>query len=232
MRILLMASAFNSLTQRVLVELEDRGHAVAVELALDDDCWREALRRHTPDLVVAPMLTTAIPEEVWSARTCLVVHPGPPGDRGPSALDWALHEGVERWGVAVLQAEAEMDAGPVWASASFPVPPVGKSDLYRGEVADAALEAVLLAVERFACGAHVPRRHPPAADGGGPGWRPYLGQEVRRIDWSRDSTGTVLRKLRAADSRPGVLEVFLGGEWYLHGGHVEDRLRGRPGRVL
>ncbi|HEX5567484.1 MAG TPA: enoyl-CoA hydratase-related protein, partial [Streptomyces sp.] len=111
-------------------------------------------------------------------------------------------------------------------------PPVGKSDLYRGEVADAALEAVLLAVERFACGAHVPRRHLPAADGGGPGRRPYLDQEVRRVDWSRDSTETVLRKLRAADSRPGVLEVFLGGEWYLHGGHFEDRLRGRPGRVL
>jgi putative two-component system hydrogenase maturation factor HypX/HoxX len=227
MRILLMASAFNSLTQRVLVELEDRGHAVAVELALTDGCWRAALRRHDPELVVAPMLTTAIPEDVWSARTCLVVHPGPPGDRGPSALDRAVQEGVERWGVTVLQAEARMDAGPVWASASFPVPPVGKSDLYRGEASDAALEAVLLAVERFASGAYVPSR-----PRGGPGMRPYLRQEERRIDWERDSTEEVLRRLRAADSRPGVLDSFEGGEWYLHGGHFEDRLRGRPGEVL
>jgi putative two-component system protein, hydrogenase maturation factor HypX/HoxX len=35
------------------------------------------------------------------------------GDRGPSSLDWALLLGLERWGVTVLQAEAEMDAGPV-----------------------------------------------------------------------------------------------------------------------
>ena len=34
MRILLLASAYNSLTQRVHVELAGRGHEVAVELVL------------------------------------------------------------------------------------------------------------------------------------------------------------------------------------------------------
>lgn len=34
MHILLAASAFNSLTQRVHAELRDRGHSVVVELAL------------------------------------------------------------------------------------------------------------------------------------------------------------------------------------------------------
>ncbi|MET8679003.1 hydrogenase maturation protein [Streptomyces sp. NPDC004647] len=229
MHILLVASAFNSLTQRVHAELADRGHTVAMEPALGEASIVEAVRRHAPRLVVAPILTTAIPEDVWSAHTCLIVHPGPPGDRGPSALDWALHEGAERWGVTVLQAEAEMDAGPVWASASCAVPPVGKSDLYRGEVADAAVEAVLLAVERFASGTYVPR---PQNPDDGRGQRRYFGQDLRRIDWASDPTGTVLRKLRAADSQPGVLDAFLGGEWYLHGGHPEDRLCGRPGEVL
>ncbi|MFM9745857.1 hydrogenase maturation protein, partial [Streptomyces brasiliscabiei] len=42
----------------------------------------------------------------------------------------------------------------------------------------------------------------------------------------------VLRKLRAADSQPGVLDGLLGGEWYLHGGHPEGELRGRPGELL
>ncbi|WFB06357.1 enoyl-CoA hydratase-related protein [Streptomyces sp. LX-29] len=232
MVILLLASAFNSLTQRVFAELSDRGHRVAVELALGEESVREALHRHVPDLVVAPMLTTAIPEDVCAARPCLVVHPGPPGDRGPSSLDRALQEGVERWGVTVFQAEAAWDAGPVWASASFAVPPgVGKSDLYRGEVADAALEAVSTAVERFAAGGFRPTPQPPDADGGH-AVRPYLRQEERRIDWEREPTEAVLRKLRAADSRPGVRDAFLGGEWYLHGGHPEDRLHGRPGWVL
>ncbi|MBW5484877.1 formyltransferase family protein, partial [Streptomyces bambusae] len=226
MHILLVASAFNSLTQRVHAELRDHGHRVAVELALPGVSPAGAVDRHDPDLVIAPMLRTALPEEVWSARTCLIVHPGPPGDRGPSSLDHALHDGVGRWGVTVLQANAEMDAGDIWAFAECPVPPVGKSDLYRGEIADAALEAVLLAVERFASGTYVPRPQAPARV------RPLLRQQERRIDWAADSTERVLRLLRAADSRPGVLDELLGAPWYLHGGHPEDRLRGRPGDLL
>ncbi|WP_330356922.1 enoyl-CoA hydratase-related protein [Streptomyces chartreusis] len=233
MQILLVASAFNSLTQRVHAELRDRGHKVAVELALPDRSLTEAVRRHAPQLVVAPMLRTAVPEEVWSAHTCLIVHPGPLGDRGPSSLDWAIHEGAERWGVTVLQAAAEMDAGDVWASVPCRVPPVAKSDLYRGEVADAALTAVLLAVERFAGGTHVPAAQDEAGLAGAPvRVRPYLDQSVRRIDWAADTTETVVRKLRAADSQPGVLDLLLGGEWYLHGGHPESTLRGRPGELL
>ncbi|MFJ1732638.1 hydrogenase maturation protein [Streptomyces sp. NPDC088254] len=233
MHILLVASAFNSLTQRVHAELRDHGHTVAVELALPESSLTEVVRRHAPRLVVAPMLKTAIPREVWSAYTCLVVHPGPVGDRGPSSLDWAIQEGVDRWGVTVLQAGEEMDAGDVWACVPCALPPAGKSDLYRNEVADAALTAVLLAVERFASGAYTPQPQEPAAPGhAGPRTRPYLDQSVRRVDWAEDATETVLRKLRAADSQPGVLDVLLGGEWYLHGGHPESELRGRPGALL
>ncbi|MER6411310.1 hydrogenase maturation protein [Streptomyces humidus] len=233
MHILLLASAFNSLTQRVHAELRDHGHRVAVELALPGGSMPEAVRRHAPQLVVAPMLKSAIPEEVWAAYPCFVVHPGPVGDRGPSSLDWAIHEGVDAWGVTVLQADAEMDAGDVWATVPCRLPEVSKSELYRGEIADAALEAVLLAVERFAGGAYVPRGQD--ADRAAEArlrTRPYMDQSVRRIDWSEDSTRTVLRKLRAADSQPGVLDTLLGGEWYLHGGHPEGVLRGRPGELL
>ncbi|WP_079102434.1 hydrogenase maturation protein [Streptomyces sp. TP-A0356] len=226
MYILLVASAFNSLTQRVHAELRDRGHTVAVELALSDGSLTDAVRRHGPHLVLAPMLKTAIPQEVWSAYPCFIVHPGPVGDRGPSSLDWAIQEGGERWGVTVLQAQEEMDAGDVWASVACPLPPVAKSDLYRNEIADAALGAVLLAVERFASGTYTPLAQEAART------RPYLDQSVRRIDWDADSTQTVVRKLRAADSQPGVLDVLFGDEWYLHGGHPEDVLRGAPGQLL
>ncbi|MFF7258844.1 enoyl-CoA hydratase-related protein [Streptomyces sp. NPDC008159] len=231
MDILLVASAFNSLSQRVYAELSDRGHRVDVVLASHGtDAVLAAVREARPELIVAPMLRTALPEEVWREHTCLIVHPGPPGDRGPSSLDWAIAEGAAHWGVTVLQAEAGMDAGDVWAAESFPVPPVGKSDLYRGEVADAASAAVLSAVQRYADGSFKPR---PQSD---PGirvvWRDFFRQERRRIDWGSDSTETVLRKLRAADSQPGVLDELLGREVFLHGGHAEDRLRGAPGELL
>ncbi|MFD9336823.1 hydrogenase maturation protein [Streptomyces sp. NPDC060028] len=226
MHVLLVASAFNSLTQRVHAELRDHGHSVAVELALPHVSLADAVRRHRPDLVLAPMLKSAVPEEVWSAHTCLIVHPGPVGDRGPSSLDWAVQERATRWAVTVLQANGEMDAGDVWASVECALPQEGKSALYRGEIADAALEAVLLAVDRFASGSHVPA---PQTAGRA---RPAMRQQDRRIDWATDGTERVLRMLRAADSRPGVRDELLGGTWFLHGGHPEDRLRGRPGELL
>lgn len=232
MRILLVASAFNSLTQRVFAELGDLGHHLAVHLAAGDEALRAAVRDHEPDLLLAPMLKTAIPRDVWSARPCLIVHPGPPGDRGPSSLDWAVHEGAATWGVTVLQANEVMDGGGVWAAASCPLPEEGKSDLYRNEVADAAMRAVLLAVERFA-----DRGYRPQAQSG-PDWdapdhtRPAMRQELRRIDWSHEPTESVLRKLRAADSQPGVRDLLLGEWWFLHGGFPEERLRGQPGELL
>ncbi|MFB7917164.1 enoyl-CoA hydratase-related protein [Streptomyces sp. NPDC056061] len=232
MRILLIASAVNSLTQRVFAELGEAGHTVAVELALGEESLREAVRRYAPELVLAPMLTTAIPRDVWSAYTCLVVHPGPVGDRGPSSLDWAIHEGAREWGVTVLQADAEMDAGDVWASVPCALPSVGKSDLYRGEIGDAAVEAVLLAVRRLTSGRYLPRPQGGDDRGGTRRTRPYFDQSLRRIDWASDTGETVLRTLRAADSQPGVLDVIAGDEWYLHGGGAEDTLRGRPGEIL
>ncbi|WP_329112765.1 enoyl-CoA hydratase-related protein [Streptomyces sp. NBC_01353] len=226
MRILLIASSFNSLTQRVLVELRDRGHTVPVEVTPDGAAVRAAVARHAPDLIVAPMLKAVVPRDVWTAHRCLIVHPGPVGDRGPSSLDRAIQEGVDEWGVTVLQADGEMDAGDVWASVAFRVPEVGKSDLYRNELSDAAVAAVLLAVERVAAG------DTPHPQTGAIRALPALRQEQRAISWADDTTETVLRILRAADSQPGVRDHLLGAEWFLHGGHAEDGLRGRPGELL
>src|SRR6516165_3562968 len=232
MRILLSASAYNSMTQRVHAELAGWGAEISVELALSDEVMRDGVRRYDPDLIITRMPTTAIPEDIWPARPCLIVHPGPVGDRGPSSLDWAVMAGERRWGVTVLQANAEMDAGDIWASAEFTLPAEGKSSVYRTEVADAAAAAVLLAVERFAGG----RYRPEPLDYRRPGvWgqcRPPCRQADRSIGWQADPTEAVLARLRAADSAPGVLDVLGGAEYYLVGGYPEDELRGPPGAIL
>jgi putative two-component system hydrogenase maturation factor HypX/HoxX len=232
MRILLISSAYNSMTQRAHVELADRGHEVSVELALGDEVMRDAVRRFDPDLVIAPMLTTAIPADIWSARHCFIIHPGPRGDRGPSSLDWAIMNGAGRWGVTVLQANAEMDAGDIWSSVEFPVPRCSKSSLYRTEVADAALDALLLAVTRFEKGSYRPEPLDYSRPGVAGRRRPPCRQEHRRIDWPAEPTSSVLAKLRAADSRPGVLDMIGEAEYFLFGGHEEDHLRGDPGAIV
>jgi putative two-component system hydrogenase maturation factor HypX/HoxX len=208
MRILLLTHAFNSLTQRLGAELQARGHEISIEFDIADSVAAEAVALFRPDLIVAPYLRRAIPESIWRRHVCLVVHPGIVGDRGPSALDWALQEGAAAWGVTVLQAEAEMDAGPIWATAEFPLRAAKKSSIYRNEVTGAAVDAVLAAVDKFVAG----RKPVPLAawsDARGT-LRPLMQQGERAIDWPRDDTATVLRKINAADGFPGVADKMFG----------------------
>ena len=215
MRILLLAHSFNGLTQRLWCELADRGHEVSLELDIADEVTREAVRLHAPDVVLAPFLKRAIPEDVWRRVPCWIVHPGIPGDRGPAALDWAILEERREWGVTVLEATAEYDAGDVWGSASYPMREATKASLYRDETTNAAVRAVLAALERRAAGQ---RPTPLAAlDPATAGtWHPAPKQAERRVDWARDDTATVLAKLRAADSTPGVLDAILDEACHLY----------------
>src|SRR5512133_779408 len=207
MRILFLASAHNSLSQRAWIALTELGHDVGVEVVDSGAAMEAAVATHRPDLVVCPMLKKLIPESVWSTHRCLVVHPGPLGDRGPSSLDWAI------------------ESGAVGASRTFPMRAAGKSSLYRHEVRRAAVEAIVEAMERIvepgAAGVRVAGED-----------RPLMTQEVRAIDWSTDPTDTVVRKLRAAEGHPGVLDTVQGTEFHLFGVHRERGLRGAPGAVI
>jgi len=229
-RILLLAHSFNSLTQRLWIELEDWGHEVSLELDVNDAVTLDAVRRWSPDVVVAPFLKRAIPETVWRTVPCLVVHPGIVGDRGPAALDWAVQEGEVRWGVTVLQANAVMDAGDVWASVEFDMRAASKGSLYRNEVTEAAVTAVHTALDAITRGSHpTPLSAMPSVRGRA---RPLMRQADRAIDWKVDSTGTVLRKLRAADGTPGVADDILGLRVHCYDGHSEGTLRGTAGEVI
>jgi putative two-component system hydrogenase maturation factor HypX/HoxX len=226
MRILLLTHAFNSLTQRLGVELRQRGHTVSVEFDISDSVTEEAVSLFAPDLIVAPYLRRAVPESVWARQVCLIVHPGIVGDRGPSALDWAIEKGLAQWGVTVLQAEAGMDAGPVWASTNFCLRAAKKASVYRHEVTQAATDAVLQAVERFASGIFMPVR-PVSSQ-----WRPLMKQTERAINWQRDDSATVLRKINAADGFPGVADSLFGQPCHLFDACLEARLQGQPGEVI
>ena len=231
MRILLLTHAFNSLTQRLGAELSQRGHEISIEFDIADSVTEEAVALFRPHLIVAPYLRRAIPESVWSRHVCLIVHPGIPGDRGPSALDWAIQEGVAEWGVTVLQAEAEMDAGPIWASTKFPMRLTKKSSVYRNEVTQAATSAVLQAVQRFESGDFLPQALATLSNVHGR-VRPLMKQQHRSLDWQRDDSATVLRKIRAADGFPGVADSLFDQPCHLFDAWPEATLRGTPGTLI
>ncbi len=241
MKLLLLCHAFNGLTQRLHGALREAGHDVTVELDIADAVTEEAVALAEPDLVIAPFLKRRIPESVWSVRPCLVVHPGPPGDRGPAALDWAVLRGDAQGGVTVLQATGEYDAGPVWAWGAFPLRgDASKASLYRHEVTQAAVEAVLEAVGRHRPGSSPPAALPalPAPPAWGGGWQGPVPADQRRIDWTADDSDCVLRKIRSADGHPGVADVLFGRSCRLHDAHpvtaatLQRAPAGLPGDVV
>ncbi len=225
MRILLLTHSFNSLAQRLYCELADLGHELSVEFDIGDEVSVEAVALFAPDLIVAPFLKRAIPESIWAKHVCLVVHPGVVGDRGPSALDWAIQQGLREWGVTVLQAEAVLDAGPVWAAATFPMRAGRKSSIYRNEVTEAAVVAVRAAVDRFQAGNFAPKRVPGLA-------HPPMTQADRALDWTRDSTAAILARVNAGDGFPGVADELFGEPVRLFDAWPEATLTGEPGSLL
>jgi putative two-component system hydrogenase maturation factor HypX/HoxX len=228
MRILLLAHAFNGLSQRLYVELCRDGHEVSVELDIHDRVTGEAAQLWKPDVVLAPFLKRALPPSLWRRHLCFIVHPGPPGDRGPSSLDWAILRGVDTWGVTVLQAQAELDAGPVWGSAQFTMRSARKSSVYRNEVTEGAVGAVRAALARVEAG------QGPLLDAlfEANGWQPPMRQAARAIAWLRDDTALVMRKIHSADGSPGVLDQIFGRPFRLFDASPEPKLTGAPGTVI
>jgi putative two-component system hydrogenase maturation factor HypX/HoxX len=231
MRILFLAHSFNSLTQRLYVELTAAGHEVSIEFDINDRVTEEAAELFAPDLIVAPFLKRAIPMAVWSRYRSIVIHPGIPGDRGPSALDRAILRGEREWGVTALQANAEMDAGDVWASATFPMREASKSSLYRNEVTETAVACIKETIARIRRGEQPTPQDASRRDMPGRPW-PALRQSERAIDWRLDATETVLRKIRASDGSPGVLDEIAGIACYLFDAHEEGSFVGEPGALV
>jgi putative two-component system hydrogenase maturation factor HypX/HoxX len=232
LRILFVTSAHNSLSQRCYIALTEMGHEVTVQVVDSSDLIESAVEVHKPDLVVCPMLKQFIPPSVWSKYTCLVVHPGPHGDRGPSSLDWAIELGMDEWGVTVLEAVEEADAGDIWETRRFGMRPVGKSSIYRHEVRRAAVEMLVFAVHNFARGDFKPTAlnyDDPHVTGR---LRPLIKQADRAIDWRCESTAGVVRKIRAAEGHPGVLDTIAGTEFHMFNVYTERGLRGRPGDII
>jgi enoyl-CoA hydratase/carnithine racemase/methionyl-tRNA formyltransferase len=274
MKILFLCTAHNSLSQRLYLALS-RSHKVTVEYALSDEIMLEAVALSKPDLVICPFLTTFVPKLIYDNVLCLIIHPGPPGDAGPSSLDWLLFgddgtvedpaellaqmdkgahfEGRSHWGVTVLQADEQFDAGPVWAFQQFPIedldePTLTKSSLYRGNVTRAAIIATMTAVQRIESATSMtsPRRATPGPcsarlvanpeyarlsvsdnlpfQGGPTHARPLFKASYAAFDTTRHTAQYISRRIRCADSQPGVYSNVFGPNLYLYGGMIDVTL--------
>jgi len=217
MRILLFATAYNGMCQRMDRELRGDGHSVRVAVVSSGAEMFEAAEDFNPHLIVCPFLKARIPDELWQRHICLIVHPGIEGDRGPSSIDWAIHDRESHWGVTLLQADTEMDAGDIWGTCEFPLRDAGKASTYRREVTGGAVRLVREALQHLRDFNFCPRPLDPEHPEVRGRLRPSLPQRDRAIDWDGDGHATIVRKIHAADSAPGVLAELHGRHVYLYG---------------
>jgi putative two-component system hydrogenase maturation factor HypX/HoxX len=180
--------------------------------------------RCLPDLILAPFLKRAIPEAIWSRHVCLIVHPGIVGDRGPSALDWAIQQARRRGALPCCRPKPRWMPGRSGPRRPFRCG-ARKSSIYRNEVTEAAVRAVIAAVDRYFSGNFTPQRVPGKAHA-------LMKQADRAIDWAQQTTVEILAKLNAADGFPGVADQLFGQPCHLFDAWPEATLRGEPGALL
>ncbi|MCE4057200.1 hydrogenase maturation protein [Pseudomonas sp. Au-Pse12] len=232
LKIILLSTAFNGLTQRAWLDLRQAGHRPSVVLFTGEKEVCRQIEEAQADLVICPFLKDRVPQQLWShpKRPVVIIHPGIVGDRGASALDWAISQELKRWGVTALQAVEEMDAGPIWSTHEFNLPTgLRKSELYNGLVSDAAIRCIRDVVEKFRNGfAPVPLDYEnPAVLGR---LQPNMKQCDRTFSW-HDSAQFIKRSIDAADGQPGVLASLAGGQYYVYDAHLDSRT-GMPGQLL
>ena len=226
MKILLIVSAFNSLTQRVFCFLKDMNHSVSVEFAIDDKEMIDAVKKFKPDIIFCPYLKKYIPKEIFLNTPTFILHPGIKGDRGHNALDHALRDEKDEWGVVILKANEDFDAGDIYSEVKFKMRDSTKASIYRDEVALATLKALKELLERFNDKNFqaISQIQNPIHN--------YLTQDDRAIDWHKDTTKEIIKKVRFSDSFPGVKDELLGVECYLFGVWQEDKLQGAPKEII
>ncbi|OQV17577.1 Hydrogenase maturation factor HoxX [Hypsibius exemplaris] len=228
LKILLAFDSFNSMSQRIALECQSKGHAVQNYPFKTPEDLMEVVATNQPQIIICPFLTRKIPPEIYLNKKvpCLIVHPGIEGDRGPSSIDWALREERKTWGVTIIQADKEMDAGDIWDTNTFSIERgLGvtrtKSSLYRFECIDAAVAGVHNALTMFQRGLS-PRPldySRPSVIGS---LRPRMKQSDRRIDWNLDAR-KVAALIGSSDSQPGTAETLQDGvKYFLYGAHVES----------
>jgi putative two-component system hydrogenase maturation factor HypX/HoxX len=226
MKILFIVSAFNSLSQRLFCELRDKGYEVSVQFATSQNDMSEEVDRFKPDIIFCPYLKKYLPKEIFLNTPTFVLHPGIRGDRGHNALDHAVRDEKKEWGVVILRATEVLDGGDIYAEVRFQMRDASKASLYRNEVARASSNALKIFLKNLA-----DKEFVPSPQLNNP-MHHYLSAQDRAIEWQRDTTKEIIKKIYASDSYPGVRDEFLGLECYLFGAHEEESLRAEPKEII
>ena len=221
MKITLLITSFNSLSQAVFCYLKDNGFSVDVVYATSKT-RDEEIASFAPELILCPFLKHYIPASIYEVYPTFVYHPGLRGDRGAYSLEWALWEENKEWGGVWLRAVKELDGGDIYAQGSFDMRQTYKASLYRNEELRNALALLPPLLQNIQNNTKTPQLP-----------NPIHPRFSTTINWEEDDTKTIIKKINTLDSFPGVEDEILGLKCHLFGAWEEEKLKGKsPKEIL
>jgi len=217
-KIILLVTGFNSLSQLLYTYLKDKKHIVDVVFAtsLTRD---EEIEDFKPELILCPFLKHYIPHAIYEQYPTFVFHPGIRGDRGAYSLEHAL--GEKSWGGVILKVNENYDGGDIYASFGFDVRDTYKASLYRNEIKEGFFGIFEDFFDNYKNNKKIPQIQNPL----------HVKPDIK-IDWHKDTTKDIIKKINMFDSFPGIKDEILGIKCHLFGAYQEEKLKAKPKEVI
>jgi putative two-component system hydrogenase maturation factor HypX/HoxX len=226
MKITLLITTFNSISQSYYTILRDKSFKVDVAYAISDTQMISEIGQFKPNIVICPYLKKFVPKEIFNTYPTYILHPGIIGDKGAYSIDNALKTGQKTWGVVILKANENFDGGDIYANVEFNLRDTTKASIYRNETKNASIKALEILLLNLKNKSFVPTKQLNTS------MHLQLNQEHRKIDWQKETTKEIVKKINYSDSFPGVLDEILKTKYYLYGAWIEKRLKGNIKEII
>lgn len=177
-----------------------------------------ALREFAPDLIVVVAYGLLLPATVLALPRlgCVNVHASLlPRWRGASPIQAAVLAGDAETGVSIMQLEAGLDTGPVFATAKTPIGADETAGELEARLAQLGADTLGVLLDELLAGRRRPQPQPDA----GITYARKISKSEARIDW-RESAGAIARKLRAFNPWPVAETQFDGQQLRCYSGEV------------
>ena len=218
MKITLLITTFNSLSQLTYIYLKENNHKVDVVYAKSITISQE-IDSFKPDIILCPYLKDFIEKEIYERYPTFIFHPGIVGDRGAYSLEKALD--LDVWGVVILKANDIYDGGDIYAKTTFDMRKTTKASIYRNEINNSFYSILDDFFNNLKNQKYTKQIINPLNE------KPSL-----KIDWQKDSSQKIIDKINKLDSFPGIFEEILGVKCHLFGAWIEERLKAKPKDII
>ena len=178
----------------------EHGVTVLQPTTLKDADIQAQLQQLQPDIIVVIAYGLLVPQAVLDLPRCGCVNLHVsllPRWRGASPIQQAILAGDAMTGVSLMQMEAGLDTGPIFATRTLPIETTDTSGSLHDKLATLSAELLLEQLPHISDGTLISQPQPEV----GVTYAPKITKEEAAIDWSQ-SAGVIARQIRAYNPWP------------------------------